>query len=218
MPHHSPPIEIGITGGIGSGKSTVCKLLHQHLGASLSTVIDADATARAVTATGGAAIPALRQAFGAQAIASDGSLNRDFMRTLLTSNPEAKAQLEAITHPLIRQAMDDSIQNTQTPLVLLDVPLLVESGDAWLGRVQHVCVVDCTTNTQTQRTLSRSSSRHWSAEQVARVIAMQASRTARHYVADTIIFNGDHISLDALSAQCAVLAQEWQRHLLPHTS
>lgn len=188
-----PGLSIGLTGGIGSGKSTVAALLAGH-GA---WVVDTDAIARELTLPGGAAIAPIRAAFGSAAIDADGALDRARMRALAFSDPEAKRRLEAVLHPLIgvetaRRAASAAAGQT----VVLDVPLLVESG-RWRGRVDRVVVVDCREATQVERVMARSG---WTADAVAAVIAAQATRGARRAAADAVIFN-DGIAPAEL-AQC----------------
>lgn len=194
----SPPVKIGLTGGIGSGKSTVAAVF-ASLGA---VVIDSDAIARSLTAPGGAAIEALRQAFGADFIDATGALDRDRMRALAFSDADAKQRLEAILHPLIgAQTLAQSQAHPDAPLVF-DVPLLVESG-SWRARVDRVCVVDCREDTQVQRVTARSG---WTDDAVRAVIARQATRARRRAAADAVIYN-DGIDLDTLAAQARAL---WQ--------
>ena len=185
-------IQLGLTGGIGSGKSTVANML-----SSMSaSVIDADAFSRALTAVGGAAMPAIQNAFGTVAIAPDGSLDRDAIRSLIFTDPDAKHRLEAIIHPLvalrISQAQSDAESSGKT-VVVLDIPLLVESSH-WRAKLDYVLVVDCDNATQIQRVQARSG---WTAQQTQRVIDAQATRTLRLAAADIVIGNQD-ISLSQL--------------------
>jgi dephospho-CoA kinase len=187
------PLRIGLTGGIGSGKSTVGQML-QERGAA---VIDADAIARGVTATHGTAMPAIAQAFGPDFITPDGALDRERMRAHVFSHPEAKQALEAIIHPLVAQETQrqaqDAIANGHHTLVF-DVPLLVESGTRWRAQVDRVLVVDCSEETQIQRVMARNS---WKREAVQAVVTAQASRTQKLAAADWVIDN-EGISLEAL--------------------
>lgn len=175
------PLRLGLTGGIGSGKSTVAGLL-QALGA---TVVDADAISRASTAADGAAIAPIRAAFGPEAIGPDGALDRDRMRALVFADPAAKQRLEAIVHPLVRAEIDRQAAAAPGDCVVLDLPLLVESAQ-WRERVDTVWVVDCLPETQVQRVMQRNG---WSREQVLAVLAAQASRAQRLALADTVIDN-----------------------------
>lgn len=193
---------IGLTGGIGSGKSTVAAAL-VGLGAA---GIDADAIARSLTAAGGAAMPAIAQTFGAQYIDADGALNRQAMRDLAFTDPQARSRLEAIVHPLVSQHTERQAQEALSAgavCLVFDVPLLVESGPRWRGRVDAVLVVDCTVQTQIERVTTRSG---WTREAVERVIAQQASRAHRLAAADATLFN-EGIGLDALQQQ---VAQVWR--------
>jgi dephospho-CoA kinase len=175
-------LRLGLTGGIGSGKSTVAREL-QRLGA---TVIDADAISRASTASGGSAIAAIRAAFGDAFIAPDGALERDRMRALVFSQPEARARLEAIVHPLVRAEIEQRASTVPAGQVaVLDLPLLVESG-SWRQRVDVVWVVDCNPEVQIQRVMRRNG---WPRAQVEAVLASQATPAERRAVADTVITN-----------------------------
>lgn len=175
-------LRLGLTGGIGSGKSTVAREL-QRLGA---TVIDADALSRASTASGGSAIAAICAAFGDAFITPDGALDRDRMRTLVFAQPEARARLEAIIHPLVRAEIEQRAHAVPPGQVaVLDLPLLVESGN-WRQRVDVVWVVDCSPEMQIQRVMRRNG---WPRTQVEAVLASQATSAERRAVADTVISN-----------------------------
>lgn len=194
-------LKLGLTGGIGSGKSTVASMLG-HLGA---TVLDADAISRQTSAVGGAAIPAISQVFGADFIGLDGSLNRDAMRNLIFTDPGAKTQLEAIIHPLVGLEMGRLEQQASAsgcPLLVLDIPLLVESS-RWRPRLDLVLVVDCESETQIRRVMQRSA---WSRAQVQQAVLAQASRQLRLSAADVVICN-DGIDIPALELQ----VQQWAR-------
>lgn len=193
-------ISIGLTGGIGSGKSTVARLL-VACGAHL---VDTDAIARALTQAGGAAMPALREAFGLLAIASDGALDRAHMRALAFTDALAKARLEAILHPLIGQEARRQATLAGHRPVVFDVPLLAESSH-WRARVARVLVVDCSVQTQTARVLQRAG---WTAAAAQSVIAQQASRAARRAIADAVIHN-DGIGQDTLAAEVRALWAQW---------
>ncbi|WP_232788428.1 dephospho-CoA kinase [Macromonas nakdongensis] len=186
------PLRLGLTGGIGSGKSTVATLL-QDLGA---TVVDADAISRASTAAGGAAIAAIRAAFGPDFIAADGALDRDRMRAAVFADPSAKQRLEAIVHPLVRAEIERQTTAAAGDCAVLDIPLLVESP-TWRERVDTVWVVDCQPETQIRRVVQRNG---WPREQVEAVLAAQASRAQRLAVADTVIDN-DHATLAQLETR-----------------
>jgi dephospho-CoA kinase len=192
-------LRIGLTGGIGSGKSTVAALLVDQ-GA---TLVDTDAIARALTHVGGAAIPLLAEAFGAGMIAEDGALDRERMRALVFADPGAKARLEAILHPLIgaeakRQAA------AGTGVVVFDVPLLTESR-TWRERVDRILVVDCPEATQLQRVQQRPG---WTEDAAQRVVRQQAPRAARRAIADAVIYNHG-LTLSALAAEVCALWSLW---------
>jgi dephospho-CoA kinase len=193
------PVSIGLTGGIGSGKSTVAGILVQY-GAHL---VDTDAIARALTLPGGAAMPAIAAAFGHPMLMPDGALNRERMRQLAFSDTTAKVRLEAILHPLIGQQSQQQAALHGGRPVIFDVPLLAESQGPrpWRARVQRVWVVDCEAQTQIQRVLQRPG---WTADAVQRVIDQQAPRAARRAIADAVIFN-DGLSLPQLQEQVRVL-------------
>ncbi len=197
------PLRIGLTGGIGSGKSTVAAML-AALGA---TVVDADAISRASTAPGGAAIEPIRQAFGDAVITPAGALDRDRMRARVFSDADAKARLEAIVHPLVRAEIDRRIAACTADAIVLDLPLLVESA-AWRQRCDRVWVVDCTPQTQIRRVMARNG---WPREQVLAVLAQQASRAQRLAAADVVIDNDD-VDLDTLRER---VRRAWEARGLP---
>ncbi len=202
VPDTLKPLHVGLTGGIGSGKSTVATMLVAR-GAML---VDTDAIAHALTAPGGAALPALAQTFGPDIIAADGSMDRTRMRTLAFGDASARRRLEAILHPMIGDEAQRQASLAEGKAVIFDVPLLAASS-VWRQRVERVLVVDCQEDTQIQRVMQRSG---WTAEQVQRVIAQQTPRTARRAIADAVIFN-DGLSLAALQAQVQALWQHWIR-------
>ncbi len=197
-PHRA--LAIGLTGGIGSGKSIVARCL-VDCGARL---VDTDAIARGLTLAGGAALPALAAAFGPQLFAADGSLDRDRMRALAFADPGAKARLESILHPMIGAEAARQARDHGTHPVVFDVPLLAESGH-WRARVDRVLVVDCSEPTQVERVMQRSG---WTEDSVRRVIAQQARRDARRGIADAVIFN-DGLTLDELAAEVRALWALW---------
>jgi dephospho-CoA kinase len=194
---------LGLTGGIGSGKSTVAALWVKR-GA---TLIDADVLSRVVTAQGGAAIPKIRQVFGPSLIDAEGSLDRNAMRQLAFSDATARARLEAIVHPLvgaaIEKAADDAIATGAQHLVF-DIPLLVESAH-WRQHLHRIMVVDCTAETQIQRVIQRNG---LSRVEVEKIIAAQATRTQRLGAADVVIFN-DGIFLDELALHVQQIAGQF---------
>ena len=194
---------IGLTGGIGSGKSTAAQVLAQ-LGAA---VIDADALARSVTAPGGPAIAPLRAAFGDAVIDAQGGLDRQHMRELAFSDAKAKAQLEAIVHPLVKAAIDRQAQSALDDgarVLVFDIPLLVESG-RWRERVDGVLVIDCSEDTQIARVQARNG---WPRAQILAVIQAQATRAQRQAAADWLILN-EGLGLDAFAAAVAQVARQW---------
>jgi dephospho-CoA kinase len=194
-------LRIGLTGGIGSGKSTVAALLQQQ-GAA---VVDTDAIARQLTLRGGAAIEPIRAAFGAEFIGAEGALDRAAMRALAFSDPSAKRRLEAILHPLISTETERQAKRAQAAgAIVFDVPLLVESG-RWRARVDKVLVVDCQEATQLRRVVARSG---WAAADVQAVIAQQASREQRRASADAVIFN-DTITEAQLADEVRAIWQCW---------
>lgn len=194
-------LRIGLTGGIGSGKSTVAAMLAE-LGAH---VVDTDAISRQLTSTGGAALPAIAQSFGAQMIDASGALDRRQMREQVFQDPSAKARLEAILHPLIgEQTRREAGAAAPGQVVVFDVPLLAESP-VWRSRVDKILVVDCTEDTQIQRVVQRSG---WTEAEVRRVLAQQASREQRQAIADAVILN-EQLTLDALRAAVRAIWQGW---------
>ncbi|WP_281718618.1 dephospho-CoA kinase [Pandoraea apista] len=172
---------IGLTGGIGSGKTTIANLFATHG----ITIIDTDAIAHAITAPGGAAMPAIRREFGDTFVAPDGSLDRARMREAVFGDNLAKTRLEAITHPLIRTECERAAAEAEGPYLIFVVPLLVESG-TWRQRVQRVLVVDCAEETQIARVMSRN---HFTREQVQAIMVRQATRAQRLSAADDVIDN-----------------------------
>jgi len=175
---------IGLTGGIGSGKTAVSDLLAK-LGAG---IVDTDLIAHQITAPHGAAIALIEKQFGSDFISADGALNRDKMRSLVFSKPEARKSLEAITHPLIRQETNKQalrISKEGAPYLVFVVPLLLESG-SWSSLIDLLVVVDCPKETQIQRVMQRS---NLPREELERILAAQASREERLKHADVVIEN-----------------------------
>ncbi|CAN7496056.1 dephospho-CoA kinase [Paraburkholderia terricola] len=183
---------VGLTGGIGSGKSTVADLFAAH-GVPL---VDTDRIAHRITAPHGMAMPQIAAEFGNVFVAADGSLDRARMRALVFSDEGARKRLEAITHPLIRAETEREQRDAQGPYVIVVVPLLVESGN-WKTRVNRVLTVDCSVDTQISRVMLRNG---FSREQVLAIIGHQATREARLAAADDVIDN-DNVPFDALKAQ-----------------
>jgi dephospho-CoA kinase len=196
MPSRKRPLQMGLTGGIGSGKSTVGGML-AALGAGL---VDADQIARALTAPQGAAIEAIRASFGDPFIDATGALDRARMRELAFTRPEARTQLEAIVHPLVALHCDLQARRAAEQghrVIVFDIPLLVESG-RWARRLDAVLVVDCCAETQIERVTRRSG---LSRAAVQGILASQASRPARRAVADAVITNDSDCSLEQLRWQ-----------------
>lgn len=192
---------IGLTGGIGSGKSTVAA----ELVACGAVLIDTDAIAHSLTAAHGAAMPALMALFGTGVATPQGALDRDHMRALAFTQPEAKARLEAVLHPMIGAEAQRQAQAAGQRPVIFDVPLL-SAASAWRQRVQRVLVVDCNERTQVERVMQRSG---WTEAQVERVIALQATRASRRAIADAVLFN-DGVSRAELTRQVRALWRWWR--------
>ena len=195
---------IGLTGGIGSGKSTVAGLL-ADMGAA---VIDADAISRSLTAPRGRAMDAIAKCFGKDMVTPDGAMDRAAMRSHVFANPPSKRLLEGIIHPLVGQITHEQTQQAiaagKTCLVF-DVPLLVESGERWRQKVHHVVVVDCTPSTQIARVVQRS---QLTEDEVRNIIAQQASSAQRLTCADSVIYN-QGIDLAGLRAQVRLWASRF---------
>lgn len=195
-------LKIGLTGGIGSGKSRVADMLRQW-GAS---VIDTDEVSRALTASGGAAMPAIEQAFGAQALTDDGALNRDWMRERIFEQATERVRLEAILHPLInRQTQLEAAGATGLYLVFV-VPLLVESG-RWRDLVDRICVVDCDPQTQISRVKTRSG---LTQQAIQRIMGAQVARTVRLDAADDVIINDGTTSSEQLRERTKSHHEQWR--------
>ncbi|PKO87847.1 MAG: dephospho-CoA kinase [Betaproteobacteria bacterium HGW-Betaproteobacteria-12] len=172
---------VGLTGGIGSGKSRVAELFVER-GAAL---VDTDAIAHELTGPGGGAMPALQAEFGATVVDAQGGLDRAAMRQLVFADPARRRRLEAILHPLIRQLAGERCRAAAAPYVILAVPLLVESG-SYRQRCQRILVVDCPEELQIARVLARNG---LTADQVRAIMAAQASREQRLAAADDVIVN-----------------------------
>jgi dephospho-CoA kinase len=186
---------IGLTGGIGSGKSLVASRL-QALGAS---VVDSDEISRALTSAGGEAMPALRAAFGARFVTAEGALDRDAMRALVFADDTARARLESILHPAIRSRSDRDLAAASGPYAIVVVPLLFESR-GYLDRVGRVAVVDCPEALQVARTVARSG---LAEAEVRAVMAAQWPRWRRLQSADDVVWNGG--TIEEVVAQCEKL-------------
>lgn len=172
---------VGLTGGIGSGKSLVADMFAAR-GAS---IIDTDILAHQLTAPQGAAIPAILQQFGTEFLTSDGAMDRAKMRELVFADTTAKKKLEAILHPLIRAGAEQAADESSGSYPIFVVPLLVESGQ-WKSRVSRVLVVDCPEELQISRVMLRN---RFSEQQVRSIMSLQASRTERLEAADDVIVN-----------------------------
>ena len=197
------PTRLGLTGGIGSGKSTVANMF-ASLGAA---VIDADAVSRRLTAPHGKAIEAITQEFGVTMISADGSLDRQRMRDLVFTSASAKKRLENILHPLIKleiQQQDQALTNSDIDLIIYDIPLLVESPN-WRPLLDRVVVIDCSEKTQIERVMVRNTLKQGDIE---KIIANQSSRKIRNSAADIVIFN-DSITVEQLLEQVKQVAQHF---------
>lgn len=196
-------LRVGLTGGIGSGKSTVAQCLQWH-GAA---IMDTDTIARTLTAPGGAAVEAVRQHFGTRFIDAQGGMDRARMRELVFVDAGAKQTLEALLHPVIQAEAEAQAQDSGAELLVFDVPLLVES-DHWRRRLHRVVVVDCDEATQAARVALRPG---WTLDMAQRVIAQQAPRVARRACADLVIDNQgiDRAALEALVAASVQQLRRW---------
>jgi dephospho-CoA kinase len=191
---------IGLTGGIGSGKSTAASMLARH-GAAL---VDTDAIARRITLADGAAMPSLIAAFGATVATPDGALDREAMRRLAFADAPARRRLEAVLHPMIGDEAVREAKAATAETVVFDVPLLAASS-VWRARVQRILVIDCSEATQIERVTARPG---WTRVAAAQAIASQSSRAERRAIADAVIVN-DSIDRAALEAQIGTLWHLW---------
>ena len=183
------PYVVGLTGGIGSGKSAAADLL----AARGALVVDTDQIAHQLTAPGGAAMEPIREAFGNGVVAADGALNRPAMRALAFEDPDARKRLEAILHPMIRDESERQCRAATAPYVILAVPLLIESG-TYRARCDRIVVVDCPESLQVERVMSRSGIGR---DEVLAIMAAQASRAERLAVADDVVLNdGERAKID----------------------
>jgi len=190
---------VGLTGGIGSGKSAAAAEF-ERLGAA---VVDTDAIAHELTAAGGAAMGEIRKVFGTEVLAASGALDRDKMRARVFADPAAKKALEALLHPMIREESRRRIAGARAPYVIHVVPLLVESPD-YRGRVDRVLVIDAPEELQVERVRSRSG---LSEAQVRAIVAAQATRAQRLAAADDLIENRG--TIEALREQVAALHRKY---------
>lgn len=196
---------VGLTGGIGSGKSTVAELFVEH-GAAL---VDTDAIAHELTMAGGAALPALIAEFGQGIVGPDGAMHRAAMRQRVFADPSARGRLEAILHPLIRQLSAARCRAAVAPYVILAVPLLVESG-SYGERCDRIVVVDCPESLQIERVVARSG---LSVAEVRVIMAAQASRQQRLAAANDVVINAGakteiYGQINALHIKYLALASE----------
>ena len=192
-------LAIGLTGGIGSGKTTVANTF-AALGAA---IIDTDEIAHQLTQPGGKAMMAIRAEFGGHYLTAEGAMDRARMRELVFSDPAQKQKLEAILHPLIRSQTEQAAQQAEGDYLMFVVPLLIESGN-WRQRVDRIAVVDCEESTQIRRVMQRN---HLSEQQVSAIMQSQASRQQRLAAADDVIPN-DH-DLDDMRRKVAALHQTY---------
>jgi dephospho-CoA kinase len=190
---------VGLTGGIGSGKSTVA----DNFAAQGVPVIDTDVIARDLTAPGGAALDAVRAAFGEAVMQADGTLDRAALRRRVFSDSASRHHLEAILHPLIRQRVEQALGTLTAPYALVVVPLLVETG-GYRDVLDRVLVVDCPEDMQIERVIARSG---LTRDEVTAILAAQASRAERLAAADDVIVNS--ASPEALRTQVAALHRRY---------
>lgn len=177
------PLIVGLTGGIGSGKSQVSNRLAE-LGA---TVVDTDVIAHQLTGPEGAAMSSLIEAFGPDCANPDGSLNRDFMRSEMAGNPQKRERLERILHPLIRKETFHQVKQASSAYIVVVVPLLIEKG-GWSDWMDEIVVVDCTRDKQIERVKERNK---WPLEQIEQILNLQASRHERLEAASLVISNDE---------------------------
>ena len=193
------PFCVGLTGGIGSGKSSAARIF-EELGAA---VVDTDEISHALTRAGGTALPAIRSAFGEAYIAADGGLARASMRQHVFSDATARRKLEAILHPLIRQAVHARVAAAGEPYVMIVVPLLLETG-AYRDLLHRILVVDCSEDAQVARTMARSG---LAEAEVRAIMAAQVPRAARLAAADDVLLNDDDLA--ALQSTAEALHQRY---------
>jgi dephospho-CoA kinase len=183
----STTFSVGLTGGIGSGKTMVANMF----GAKGAAVIDTDQIAHQLTSAGGTAISAIRTQFGEDFLTLDGAMDRAKMREHVFADPTAKKRLESILHPLIRSETARAAEQAHGDYLLFVVPLLVESG-TWKDQVSRILVIDCPEELQVKRVVQRNGLPE---SQVRAIIATQATREARRAVADDIILNDGDAAL-----------------------
>lgn len=179
-------LKLGLTGGIGSGKSSAARMFSERG----VPVIDTDVIAHQLTAAGGAALPAIRAAFGTEVLQADGALERSAMRRRVFSDVAERRKLEAILHPLIRQSVEQQLARLSSPYVLVVIPLLVESGD-YRDVLDRILVVDSAEAQQIERVSARSG---LSPDDTRAIIAAQASREQRLAAADEVLDNNGSLA------------------------
>jgi len=199
---------VGLTGGIGSGKSTVAAYL-KSLGAA---VVDSDEISHRLTGPGGGAMGAIRAAFGSGYVTTDGALDRDSMRSLVFADPKARARLESILHPIIRRAADAELARAQGPYALVVIPLLYETR-SYLDRLGRVLVVDCPESLQVRRTVARAGLLE---DEVRAIMAAQWPRWRRLQMADDVVWNGGEE--EGLRAQCDRVHRSYCERALPSST
>lgn len=200
-PRHGERFSVGLTGGIGSGKSRVADLLAEW-GAA---IIDTDRIAHELTGPGGAAMDAVREAFGPRALTPEGALDRAWMRELVFREPDARARLEAVLHPLIGLHAQREGEQAHGPYRVFVVPLLVESG-RWRDRLDRICVVDCDPETQIARVQARSG---LTPDAIRRIMAAQAARETRLEAADDVILNDGATTSQQLRSRAKQMHDRW---------
>lgn len=194
-------LKVGVTGGIGAGKTTVSRIFAQ-LGVP---VIDTDEISRELTAAGGAALPAIRESFGDEVFAPDGRLDRSALRGRILADDAARQCLEDILHPLILAEAERRLADVQAPYMLVVVPLLVETG-AYDKLLDRVLVVDCSEETQLQRALARGG---WSEAEIRAMLAKQAGRLDRLARADDVL--DTDCDLRELGARVSAMDEKYRR-------
>ena len=199
QPDPDTRFSVGLTGGIGCGKTTVADMFAE-LGASL---VDTDLIAHAMTAPHGPAMQALEAEFGPRSVGPDGAMDRDWMRALVFSDATARHRLEAILHPRIRDAALAAAEAATGAYVIFVVPLLIESG-TWRERVTRILAIDCPEEVQVARVMARN---NMSEAQVRAIMAAQVTRAQRLAAADDVIVNA--AGIDALRPQIARLHAEY---------
>jgi dephospho-CoA kinase len=195
---------IGLTGGIGSGKSTAAGFFR----AAGVPVVDADAISRSLTAQHGEAVPLLVQAFGSSILGSEGVLDRVRLRQMVFSSDTTRQLLESVMHPLIADKIATAVRDAEdggARELVLDIPLLVENQDRWRPFVDKVCIVDCSIDTQVQRVMKRS---NMCSSDVLAIIDKQATRSSRLRCADIVIYN-EQLTLDALESNVNAICKDF---------